>query len=317
MGTLLQDIRYAIRMLAKNPGFTIIAVLTLALGIGANTAIFSVVNGVMLNPLPYPQPTRVVSMYRKVFGFDQASVPYLSFQDWQQQNRTIESMAAYREDNYNLTGMGEAERVPVGQVSADFFKVLGENPMMGRFFSTDEDRLGASPVIVLGEGFWKRKFGGSPDALGKTILLNGTDYTVIGIVARQLQNFQRRPSICADRAMERSHLSRSHDRHGHGCGGAAASGCDGGASASRHGFRGAAAGHRLSEIERGHGRLDDSASAGSGGQSETDPFDSAGGGGICAADCVRERGQSAAGARRRTRRGSWRCVRRSVRAEGG
>ena len=189
MGTLLQDIRYAIRMLAKNPGFTIIAVLTLALGIGANTAIFSVVNGVMLNPLPYPQPTRVVSMYRKVFGFDQASVPYLSFQDWQQQNRTIESMAAYREDNYNLTGMGDAERVPVGQVSADFFKVLGENPMMGRFFSIDEDRLGASPVIVLGEGFWKRKFGGSPDVLGKTILLNGTDYTVIGVVSDNFKIF--------------------------------------------------------------------------------------------------------------------------------
>ena len=104
MGNLLQDIRYAIRMLAKNPGFTIIAVLTLALGIGANTAIFSVVNGVMLNPLPYPQPNRLVSMYRKVFGFDQGSVPYLSFQDWQKQNRTTESMASYRNDDYNLTG---------------------------------------------------------------------------------------------------------------------------------------------------------------------------------------------------------------------
>ena len=98
-------------------------------------------------------------------------------------------MACYREDNYNLTGMGEAERVPVGQVSADFFKVLGENPMMGRFFSTDEDRLGASPVIVLGEGFWKRKFGGSPDVLGKTILLNGTDYTVIGVVRDNFKIF--------------------------------------------------------------------------------------------------------------------------------
>jgi len=185
----MQDIRYPIRMLAKNPGFTFIAVLTLALGIGANTAIFSVVNGVMLNPLPYPQPARLVSMYRKVFGFEHGSVPYLSFQDWQKQNRTTETMASYRDANYNLTGMGEAERVPVGQVSADFFKALGENPLMGRFFNSDEDRPGASPMIVLGEGFWKRKFGGAPDALGKTILLNGTGYTVIGIVRDNFKIF--------------------------------------------------------------------------------------------------------------------------------
>jgi predicted permease len=189
MGTFVQDIRYAFRMLAKNPGFTIIAVLTLALGIGANTAIFSVVNGVMLNPLPYPQPNRLVSMYRKVFGFEQGSVPYLSFQDWQKQNRTTEAMASYRDDNYNLTGMGEAERVPVGQVSAEFFPVLGEKPIMGRFFNADDDRPGASPVIVLGEGFWKRKFGGAPDVLGKTILLNGIGYTVIGVVRDNFKIF--------------------------------------------------------------------------------------------------------------------------------
>ena len=189
MGTFVQDVRYAFRMLAKNPGFTIIAVLTLALGIGANTAIFSVVNGVMLNPLPYPQPNRLVSMYRKVFGFEQGSVPYLSFQDWQKQNRTTEAMASYRDDNYNLTGMGEAERVPVGQVSAEFFPVLGEKPIMGRFFNADDDRPGASPVIVLGEGFWKRKFGGAPDVLGRTILLNGIGYTVIGIVRDNFKIF--------------------------------------------------------------------------------------------------------------------------------
>jgi predicted permease len=189
MGTFVQDVRYAFRMLAKNQGFTIIAVLTLALGIGANTAIFSVVNGVMLNPLPYPQPNRLVSMYRKVFGFEQGSVPYLSFQDWQKQNRTTEEMASYRDDNYNLTGMGEAERVPVGQVSAEFFPVLGEKPIMGQFFNADDDRPGASPVIVLGEGFWRRKFGGAPDVLGKTILLNGIGYTVIGVVRDNFKIF--------------------------------------------------------------------------------------------------------------------------------
>ena len=189
MGNLRQDIRYAVRMLAKNSGFTIMAILTLALGIGANTAIFSVVNGVMLNPLPYPQPDGLISMYRKVFGFEQGSVPYLSFLDWQKQNRSTEAMASYRDDNYNLTGMGEAERVPIGQVSADFFPVLGEKPILGRVFNADEDRPGASPVIVLGEGFWKRKFGSAPDVLGKTVLLNGTGYTVIGVVRDNFKIF--------------------------------------------------------------------------------------------------------------------------------
>jgi predicted permease len=189
MGTLLKDIQYAVRMLAKNPGFAVIAILTLALGIGANTAIFSVVNGVVLNPLPYPQPNHLVSLYRKAFKFDQASVPYLSFLDWQKGNRTYEAMAGYRGDDYNLTGMGDAERVPIGQVSADFFPVLGENPIAGRFFRADEDRPGGAPVVVLGEGFWKRKFGAAPDVLGRTLMLNGTGYTVIGIVRDNFKIF--------------------------------------------------------------------------------------------------------------------------------
>ncbi|MGA8144336.1 MAG: ABC transporter permease [Candidatus Acidiferrales bacterium] len=189
MGNLLQDIRYAVRMLAKNPGFAAIAILTLALGIGANTAIFSVVNGVMLNPLPYPQPGRLVSLYRKAFNFEKGSVPYLSFLDWQKDSRSYEAMASYREDDYNLTGTGEAERVPVGQVSADFFPVLGEVPILGRTFRADDDRPGAAPVVVLGEGFWKRKFGGAPDALGRTLMLNGTGYTIIGVVRDNFKIF--------------------------------------------------------------------------------------------------------------------------------
>jgi putative ABC transport system permease protein len=189
MGNLLQDIRYAVRMLAKNPGFAAIAILTLALGIGANTAIFSVVNGVMLNPLPYPQPERLVSVYRKAFNFQKGSVPYLSFLDWQKDNRSYDAMASYRGADYNLTGMGEAERVPVGQVSADFFPVLGEVPILGRTFRADDDRPGASPVVVLGEGFWKRKFGGAPDVLGRTLMFNGNGYTVIGVVRDNFKIF--------------------------------------------------------------------------------------------------------------------------------
>jgi predicted permease len=176
-------------MLAKNPGFAAIAILTLALGVGANTAIFSVVNGVMLNPLPYPQQDRLVSLYRKAFNFEKGSVPYLSFLDWQKQNRTFEAMGSYRGDDYNLTGLGEAERVPVAQVSADFFPTLGASPITGRTFRADDDRPGTAPVVVLGEGFWKRKFGGAPDVLGRTVMLNGTGYSVIGIVRDNFKIF--------------------------------------------------------------------------------------------------------------------------------
>ena len=113
MNTFLQDIRYALRMLAQSPGFTAIAILTLALGIGANTALFSVVNGVLLNPLPYPQPDRLVALYSRTSTFAQSSISYPNFLDWQRNNRSLASIAAYRSDDFNLTGAGEPERVLV------------------------------------------------------------------------------------------------------------------------------------------------------------------------------------------------------------
>ena len=182
MDTLLQDIRYGIHMIAKSPGFAVIAILTLALGIGANTALFSVVNGVLLNPLPYQQPDRLVAIYAKSKQFSRSSISYPNFLDWVRDQRSFSSMAAFREDDYNLTGMGEPERMEAEMVSADFFSLLGVKPVAGRLFRPEEDQVGAQPVALISGGFWKRKFGSSPHAIGKTLTLNGAGYTVVGVI---------------------------------------------------------------------------------------------------------------------------------------
>jgi predicted permease len=183
MGTLIQDIRLAIRMLMKNPGFTVVVVLTLAIGIGANTALFSIVNGVLLNPLPYPQPDRLVMLYDKPFSsHEQIWVAYPNFQDYQRDNHTFASMAADSEDDFNLTGAAETERLRGDRISASFFPLLGVKPVIGRNFGVEEEHLGAEPVALIGAGFWQRKFGSSRDIVGKTITLNGTQYTIVGVI---------------------------------------------------------------------------------------------------------------------------------------
>jgi predicted permease len=182
MQTLLQDIRHAVRMLVKNPGFTIVAVLTLALGIGANTALFSVVNGVLLNPLPFAAPDQLAALYANRVHLERASISYPNFLDWQRENHTFVSMAAFRPDDFNLTGAGEAEHIRGEMVSADFFSTLGVKPEIGRSFSSEEDRLGGAPVVLISAGLWKRKFGSVPDIAGKRIALNGTGYTIIGVI---------------------------------------------------------------------------------------------------------------------------------------
>ena len=187
MGNFMQDVRYAIRMLAKNPGFTIIAVLTLALGIGANTAIFSVVNGALLRPLPYPEPDRLVALSEKTANFESSSISYPNFLDWQRHNTSFSAMAAYRQDDLSLTGSGETERVRVGMVSHGFFEILGIRPVLGRLFAAEEDRLGTGRVAIIAGGLWQRKFGSSPDIIGKTVTVNGDGYTVVGIIPRNFR----------------------------------------------------------------------------------------------------------------------------------
>src|ERR1700690_3622591 len=182
METLLQDVRYGLRMLAKSPGFAAIAILTLALGIGANTALFSVVNGVLLNPLAYPHPGQLVAIFGKTPGSNQGFVTYLNFPDWQRDTQTISSMAMYRNQDYNFIGTGEAERLSGYMVSANFFSTLGVTPLLGRGFLPDDDHPGAAPVVILGGGLWKRKFGAAVKIIGYSILLNGAFYTIVGVI---------------------------------------------------------------------------------------------------------------------------------------
>jgi predicted permease len=194
MGTLIQDIRYALRMMAKNPGFAAIAILTLALGIGANTAIFSVVNTVLLSPLPYERPDQLVALYEKQPDSEHSSISYPNFLDWRQMNRSFAAIAAFRGDVFTLTGAGEPERLKAGMVSAEFFPVLGVQPAAGRHFRAEEDQVGGQPVAEISGGFWKRKFGSSPDAVGKTLMLNDTPYTIVGVIPANFKyhndNFQ-------------------------------------------------------------------------------------------------------------------------------
>ena len=185
MSTFLLDLRYAFRMLARSPAFTAIAVLTLALGIGANTALFSVVNGVLLNPLAYPHSEQLVAIYEKyekIGGLESAPIEYPNFLDWQRDSRTFASMAAYRNEDYNFIGNGEGERLSGYMISGGFFNTLGVAPVLGRTFRVDDDQLGAAPVVILSGGFWKRKFGSSPDIIDRPIVLNGTAYTIVGVI---------------------------------------------------------------------------------------------------------------------------------------
>lgn len=182
MHTLILDIRYALRIFAKSPGLTAVAALTLALGIGANTALFSIVKGVLLNPLAYPHSGQLVAIYGRAPGFDKAPMSYPNFLDWRREARLFSSMAIYRNQDYLLTGSDEGERLSGYMISADFFPTMGVQPIIGRTFRADDDQLGAAPVAVLGGGFWKRKFGSSPDVIGKSVILNGASWTIVGVI---------------------------------------------------------------------------------------------------------------------------------------
>jgi len=182
MTGIAQDIRYALRQLRKSPSFTTVTVLTLALGIGANTAIFSVVNGVLLNPLPFHDANRIVSMFQDSPNFFKGSIPYPNFLDWRRDNRSFEAMAAYRSTDGSITGTGQAEYVHAQRISATFFPILGVKPILGRNFTAEEDRRGASPTALISEGLWKRKFGSDPNILGKRIIVAGEGRTIIGVI---------------------------------------------------------------------------------------------------------------------------------------
>jgi putative ABC transport system permease protein len=181
MASLLQDIRYALRLLNKNPGFSAIAILTLALGIGANTAIFTVVNAVLLRPLGFREPSRLVIVAEKS-PFPTISTSYQNYLDWRDQSHSFESLEATRGTTITLTGTGEPERLNARMATAPLFPLLGASAVLGRTFLADEDRAGGAPVALLSYGLWQRRFGGSQEILGKPITLDSQPYTVVGVL---------------------------------------------------------------------------------------------------------------------------------------
>ncbi len=189
MTTVLQDLRYGARMLRKNLGFTVIAVITLGLGIGANTAIFSLVNSVLLKPLAFNDPSRLVMVWEDASfaNFPRNTPAPANYADWKAQNQVFEDMAAIDTRSFNLTGDGEPEKVSAYAVTANFFPLLGVQPLMGRTFSTQEDAPGANKVVVLSYALWQRRYGGEPNLINRNILLNGESYTVIGIMPANFQ----------------------------------------------------------------------------------------------------------------------------------
>jgi len=183
------DLRYAIRLQRKNPGFTIVAVIALALGIGANTAIFSVVNTVLLRPLPYKDPERLVMVWEEATkaGYPQDTPTAANFVDWRTQNQSFEGMAAITDDSFNLTGTGDPERLEGQRVSTDLFPLFGVEPQIGRVFTAAEDQPGNERVVLLSYGLWQRRFGGDAGIVGKSLQLNGSGYTVVGVMPARFQ----------------------------------------------------------------------------------------------------------------------------------
>lgn len=179
---MFQDLRVGLRMLLKNPSFTSVVVVTLALGIGANVALFSIVNGVLINPLPFPQPDQLVTIDQSKPGFETGAIPYPNFLDMKKENQTFSSMVISRGSEFTLIGTGEAERVSGRVVSADLFSLLGVNPALGRTFGSGEDEIGAAPMVVISTGLWQRKFAGTEDVLGKSVTLDDKTYAIVGVL---------------------------------------------------------------------------------------------------------------------------------------
>jgi putative ABC transport system permease protein len=188
-----QDIRYAFRAFGKNPGITATAVVAIALGIGPNSAIFSIINAVLLRPLPYREADRIVMLWEtnKPRGFDQMPVSGATFTDWKRDTHSFVDMApafTIPEYGFNVTAGGEPERAQAGQAAANFFSVLGTAPVLGRSFLPEEDRPGGNPVVLISHSFWMRRFGGSPGVIGRPIGLDGTSRTIVGVLPREVES---------------------------------------------------------------------------------------------------------------------------------
>jgi len=182
MDGLLQDLRYALHQFKKVPALAVTVVLTIALGVGANAALFSIVNGVLLNPLRYPEPEQLMTLHESKANFETGSISYPNFRDWQKENHSFSAMAIARPASFNLTGSGDAIQVNGEYVTSDFFSVLGVEPVQGRTLAPGEDEIGAAPVALISQGLWQRKFGSTPLIAGQQITLDNKLYTIAGVV---------------------------------------------------------------------------------------------------------------------------------------
>jgi ABC-type antimicrobial peptide transport system permease subunit len=187
---LWQDLRYGARMLMKNPGFTFIASITLALGVGANTAIFSVVNALLLRPLPFVEADRLALLAERSNDGERQGVPYPNFEDWRTRARSFVGMAMSGPQSFNLTGVDNPRRLSGRRVNWNFFALLGAQPQLGRLFTEADDRYGASRTVMISHGFWLRQFGGAADVIGKAVSLTGATYTVIGVAPPGFEYFE-------------------------------------------------------------------------------------------------------------------------------
>lgn len=214
MRQLIKDIRYALRTLTRRPAFTVVAVITLALGIGANTAIFSVVYGVLLRPLDYPAPEQLMTLRESnPLRQPDSQIAPGNFLEWQRQNTVFSDVVAYRTVSYNLTGDGVPERLLAGRVSARLFKTLGAQLLRGREFLDEEDRAGREKVVIIGEGVWRRRFGSQSDITGKTLKLGGEDFTIVGVMSSEFRlPDQRERELWTPIAFEDSERSLHHAR---------------------------------------------------------------------------------------------------------
>jgi putative ABC transport system permease protein len=213
MTHFIQDIRYGIRLLANSPGFTAVAVITLALGIGANTAIFSVVRAVLLKSLPYPDPDRLVSIREVQSQSGDMSVSWMNFHDWRQQNQSFERLAVTRADHSILTGVGKPTQLRAGSVSAAFFPLLGAKPILGRTFSEEEDTPSSAAVAVLSYALWRTQFGADPAFVGKSVVLDGEAYGIVGVLPADFKFFQQKIDLYTPigrRSKLQSYLNRGN-----------------------------------------------------------------------------------------------------------
>src|SRR5918996_1533329 len=213
MESLRSDINYALRNLWKRPGFTLVAVLTLAIGIGANTAIFSAINALLLKPLPFPELDRVVAIWDKLpsRGVQHNEVSVANYLDWQAQTQSFEQLALYRWWSANLTGVDPPERIQGFLVTANFFDALGVKPMMGRNFTSEENQPGKDAVAIITHSLWQRRFGGDPNIVNKTITVNSVVRTVVGVTPERF-NFPKGSEVYAPIALT-PELMKSRGNH--------------------------------------------------------------------------------------------------------